>query len=148
MRLIASRISFWFNFFDCLKIAKFGSRVKYPFSFSRGFQLGTLYGRLIHSIKIFKNVCFLHILIRMDVFLCFFHFTVFSTKYSFFGLCDLRNTDTFSQAWILLRPLLEPLRPSQHYRIEVLKRALNLSPMMPRGPSLSDRQCKLFQSAH
>ena len=39
-----------------------------------------------------------------------------------------------------------PHHPTQHYCIEGFKGALNLSPIMPRDVSLSDSQCKFFQS--
>ena len=58
----ACRILLWFNFYYCLKKAKFVSRTKFtslPNSFSRHFQLRTIYYRSIRPIWI-KNVCAFH----------------------------------------------------------------------------------------
>ena len=43
-----------------------------------------------------------------------------------------------------LRALLKPLEPSQHYRIEWLRSALNWSPIMPRDISLFYSRCEFF----
>ena len=55
----------------------------------------------------------------------------------------LASLGIMSVQWV---PLLKPLEPSQHYRIERFKGAPDWASMMPRDASFSDSRCKFFQS--